>query len=105
MTILEHVYKCINIKSWIASGQFKDKEDILKHIPLNWCPRFWIKDYSFYKPVKNDSDCKVAYRSEKYQKKMCNECWNREYVEPKIVDEEYELYLKLKAKYESGDNK
>jgi hypothetical protein len=104
MKVIDYVYKNhFSSPNWIGEGynQFKDKQEILDWIPIANCPlSFSDVDIPYYQPIKKGNDCAVANKSEKQQRKLCRECWNREYL---TQDDEYETYLRLKEKFESNE--
>lgn len=100
MTLIEHVYdKHFSAEHWKNTGEFKTKDELIAYITFGYCPSYFIKNYPSFKPCNKSNGCAIADRSERYQKKVCTYCWNREYI--KANNSEYELYLELKAKYES----
>jgi hypothetical protein len=97
MKVIEYVYENhFNSPDFIGTGinQFKDKEELINWIPTHFCPTYFIEDFQFYQPIKKGTDCAVANKSGKLRKKICTECWEREYLKQLVdlTDKEKEVY-------------
>jgi hypothetical protein len=100
MTILEYVVKNhLKLENWVGEDKdFESVEELLEWMPMSNCPPSFIDGMELYRPIDNGADCRIAKQSERQQRKVCTQCWNRVYANPK--ETEYETYLRLKKKFE-----
>lgn len=94
--IIDYVYKKeFSSPNYLIEngGEFIDKQDIIDWIPISYCPTRFIEDFAFYQPIKKGNSCAVSNKSENQQRKLCKECWNREYVNNTVQEIDYKKQI------------